>query len=99
MQIENVQRRATKLVKNIQHLSYTERLKYIGLSSLQYRRLRADMVQTFKILNNINKVQHEHIFPISRTATRGHNQKIHKQELQNKYQKIQLLTKNSGYVQ
>jgi hypothetical protein len=76
IQIENVQRRATKLVKNIQHLSYTERLKYIGLPSLQYRRLRADMVETFKILNNIDQVQHEHILPISRTATRGHNQKI-----------------------
>ena len=78
IQIENVQRRATKLVKNIQHLSYTERLKYIRLSSLQYRRLRAHMVETFKILYNIDKVQHEHIFPISRTATRGHNQKIYK---------------------
>ena len=74
-------RRATKRQiskKNIQHLSYTERLKYTGLPSLQYRRLRADMVETFKILNNIDKVQHEHIFPISRTATRGHNQKIYK---------------------
>ena len=36
------------------------------------------MVETFKILNNIDKVQHEYIFPISRTATRGHNQKIYK---------------------
>jgi hypothetical protein len=71
IQIENVHRRATKLVKNIQHLSYTERLKYLGLPSLQYRRLRADMVETFKILNNIDKVQHEYIFPISRTATMG----------------------------
>jgi hypothetical protein len=71
IQIENVQRRATKLVQNIQHLSYTERLKYIGLPSHQYRRLRADMVETFKILNNIDKVQYEHIFPISRTATVG----------------------------
>ena len=70
-------RRATKLVKNIQHLSYTERLKYLVLPSLQYRRLRADIVETFKILYNIDKVQHEHIFPISRTATRGHNQKIY----------------------
>jgi hypothetical protein len=36
------------------------------------------MVETFKILNNIDKVQHEHIFPVSRTATRGHNRKIYK---------------------
>jgi hypothetical protein len=39
IQIENVQRRATKLVKNIQHLSYSDRSRYIGLPSLQYRRL------------------------------------------------------------
>jgi hypothetical protein len=74
-------------------------MNYLGLPSLQYRRLRAHMVETFKILNNIDKVQHKQIFPISRTATRGHNQKIYKKELQNKYQKIQLLTKNSGYVE
>jgi hypothetical protein len=41
MQIENLQRRATTLEKIIQHLSYTERLKYLVLQSLQYRRLRA----------------------------------------------------------
>ena len=62
MQIENLQRRATTLVKIIQHLSYTERLKYLVLPALQYRRLRAHMVETFKILCNIDKVQHERIF-------------------------------------
>ena len=36
------------------------------------------LVETFKILNNIDKVQHEHIYLIGRTATRGHNQKIYK---------------------
>ena len=78
MQIENLQRRATTLVKIIQYLSYTERLKYLVLPALQYRRLRAHMVETFKILCNIDNVQHERIFPIGRTATRGHNQKIYK---------------------
>ena len=77
MQIENLQRRATTLVKIIQHLGYTERLKYLVLPALQYRRLRAHMVETFKILCNIDNVQHERIFPIGRTATRGHNQKIY----------------------
>jgi hypothetical protein len=49
IQIENVQRGATKLVKNIQHPSYSYRSRYLGLPSLQYRRLRSDMVETFRI--------------------------------------------------
>ena len=53
IQIETVQRRATKLVKNTQHLSYSDRSRYLGLPSLQYRRLRSDMVETFRIINNI----------------------------------------------
>ena len=35
------------------------------------------MVETFKILNNIDHVQHEHIFPKARTALRGHSKKIY----------------------
>ena len=76
--MENVQRRATKLVKNIQHKTYTERLKYLGLPSLQYRRLRADMVETYKILNNIDKVQYKQILPLSQTTTVGHSKKLYK---------------------
>ena len=50
--IENVQRRATRLLTNISHLSYKDRLIYLGLPSLEYRRKRADMLQVFKILQN-----------------------------------------------
>jgi hypothetical protein len=63
IQIENVQRRATKLVKNIKHLSYSERIKYLGLPSLQYRRMRSDLVETYKIINNIDKVDSNTVFP------------------------------------
>ena len=78
IQLENVQRRATKLIKNIQHKTYTQRLKYLGLPSLQYRRLRADMIETYKILNNIDKVQYEQILPLNQTTTRGHSKKLYK---------------------
>lgn len=77
--LENVQRRATKLVHIISHLSYSERLKHLGLPSLQYRRLRADMVETYRILQGIDTINEvNEIFPRSLTTTRGHVFKIQK---------------------
>ena len=43
--LENVQRRATKLIPGFRDLSYHERLQRIDLPTLSYRRLRVDMVE------------------------------------------------------
>ena len=51
--LEKKQRRATKLLQNISHFSYPERLAALILSTLAYRRIRGDMIKTFLILNNI----------------------------------------------
>jgi len=50
--IENVQRRFTKHIKCLQSLDYEERLKKIQLPSLEYRQIRGDMLQVFKIARN-----------------------------------------------
>ncbi len=53
--LENVQRRATKLVKSISNNSYSRRMRELGIPSLQYRRLRSDMVEVYKILGALTK--------------------------------------------
>ena len=78
--IENVQRRATKLVSSCKDLSYPERLRTLGLPTLEYRRERADLIQVYKILHDIDSVDKGKLFTTAQyRATRGHSYKLHKE--------------------
>jgi len=55
--LEKVQMRATKMVRSCKQLSYIERLKFLKLPILKFRRLRGDIIETFKILNGFYDVQ------------------------------------------
>jgi hypothetical protein len=78
-EIEKVQRRATKLIKEIKELSYTERLKYLNLDSLLFRRKRQDMIQVYRIVNRIDNINPNLFFNLSQSSnTRGHPFKITK---------------------
>jgi len=46
-----VQRAATKRVQGLHHLSYKERLVHLGLPILEERRLRWDLIETYKIMS------------------------------------------------
>ena len=78
--IENVQRRATKLLPGYTDLSYSERLKKLNLPSLANRRMRGDIINVFKVMNNLfdSKVT-VNLFTQEKTErTRGHSQKLTK---------------------
>ena len=77
--LENVQRRATRLVKALSGLTYQERLLELGLPSLEYRRLRADVIEVYKIINQIDKINIDKFFTFAQNAgTRGHSRKLYK---------------------
>ena len=63
--LEQIQRRATKLIPGLRDLTYQERLKECGLTRLETRRLRGgDQIEVFKILNGYENIDSNIIFEI-----------------------------------
>ena len=75
--LEHVQKRVTKLVKGLENKSYEEKLRKLGLSIVEIRRLRGDPIVLYIYLKGIySKVG---IGPFSQTPsekTRGNGHKL-----------------------
>ena len=77
--IENVQRRASKQIPGLAHLSYRERLQLIKLPTLQYRRYRGDMIELYKLSHgHYDEGATRNFLDFRANQSRDHNFRRHK---------------------
>jgi len=75
--LEQVQRRATRLINRCRKWSYEDRLKYTDLMPLKIRRKRGDMIEVFKMVKGIDKVDKNIFFAFANNSrVRGHKYKL-----------------------
>ena len=51
-----MQKRATKMIKGLEHLPYEGNLQQLGLFSLEKGRLRGGMIEVYKIMHGMENV-------------------------------------------
>lgn len=76
--LERIQRRATKLIPPLRDLPYSLRLQLLKLPSLEYRRRRGDIIETWKLLHGKYDQQFPWLVLDTGSALRGHGWKLKK---------------------
>lgn len=75
--LEKVQKRAVGMIKGLKSKTYEEKCRELDLDTLAIRREKADLIQVYKILNKIDKVEEKDLF--RRAADTGTNDRVTRQ--------------------
>ena len=84
--LENIQRGATRMVPELKHLFYSDRLQRLKLTSLGDRRQRGDLIEAYKIISGKENVRCDKFYKmadsnVSNNITRGNLKKLYKPRL------------------
>jgi len=81
---EKVQKRAAKIPPKLKHMNYSDRLKACKLPTLHYRRIRRDMIETYKIMTEKYDIEiAPSLVGVCSSVTRGHSLRLQKKIGQN----------------
>lgn len=69
--LQQVQRRATKVIRRMDHLSYGDKLRVLGTFSMEKRRIQQDFAATFQYLKVLNRGGNRFLSKTSRKRARG----------------------------
>ena len=78
--LESIQRRMSRIIPELRHLDYPSRLRILKITTLETRRVRAELLEVFKIINGLDSVFPADFFIMENEdgKTRGPPYKIHK---------------------
>eukprot|EP00061_Rhincodon_typus_P006553 g27310.t1 len=64
IKLDGAQKRFTRMLLGMEDLIYKERLDRLGLFSLECRKLRGDLIEVYKVMRGMDKVNDKSIFPM-----------------------------------
>src|SRR6266516_3374562 len=78
LKLEKVQKRITKMIEGYKKKTYEERINKLGITTLEDRFYRADMIQVYKILNDKRNIYPANFLKLSNRAGRKNPLKLFK---------------------